>query len=166
MLRDPNLIPLSHQHQHALALCVRIERARLADSTELHAWHQEIDQHFQQEIQYHFAAEEAVVFPAAQRFRELVVLVAQLVEEHRTLREDFAQAREGALTPERLREFAARLSAHIRKEERQLFEELQRRLSSAEIVELGERLKEALRAVDASCTLPNEYTRLRPRSDS
>ena len=27
MLRDKNLIPLSRQHQHALALCVRIDRA-------------------------------------------------------------------------------------------------------------------------------------------
>ena len=27
MLRDNNLIPLSHQHQHALALCVQIDRA-------------------------------------------------------------------------------------------------------------------------------------------
>ena len=27
MLRDRNLIPLSHQHQHALALCVRLDRA-------------------------------------------------------------------------------------------------------------------------------------------
>jgi hypothetical protein len=27
MLRDKGLIPLSRQHQHALALCVRIERA-------------------------------------------------------------------------------------------------------------------------------------------
>ena len=27
MLRDRNLIPLSHQYQHALALCVPIERA-------------------------------------------------------------------------------------------------------------------------------------------
>ena len=26
MLRDRNLIPLSHQHQHALALCVRLDR--------------------------------------------------------------------------------------------------------------------------------------------
>ena len=27
MLRDKNLVPLSRQHQHALALCVRINRA-------------------------------------------------------------------------------------------------------------------------------------------
>ena len=28
MLRDKSLIPLSHQHQRALALCVRIDRAQ------------------------------------------------------------------------------------------------------------------------------------------
>ena len=34
MLRDPNLVPLSRQHQHALALCVRINRAALAKHLE------------------------------------------------------------------------------------------------------------------------------------
>jgi len=38
MLRDKNLIPLSHQHQHALALCVRIERASPISADDLEAW--------------------------------------------------------------------------------------------------------------------------------
>ena len=38
MLRDKCLIPLSRQHQHALALCVRIERASPVHKADLAAW--------------------------------------------------------------------------------------------------------------------------------
>ena len=42
MLRDKNLIPLSRQHQHALALCVRIERAIQAGEIDTQAFQSEI----------------------------------------------------------------------------------------------------------------------------
>jgi len=56
MLRDKSLIPLSHQHQHALALCVRIERALPIPQNDLGAWQEEIAQLVQSEISVHFAA--------------------------------------------------------------------------------------------------------------
>ena len=34
MLRDPALIPLSHQHHNGLALCVLTERSLAEDSSE------------------------------------------------------------------------------------------------------------------------------------
>src|SRR6266568_3315215 len=79
MLRDKNLIPLSRQHQHALALCVRIDRAIQAGEVDLQAWQVEIHQSFQQEIQFHFLAEEKELFPAAKRFPEFCGLVEGLV---------------------------------------------------------------------------------------
>ena len=42
MLRDKSLIPLSRQHQHALALCVRIERASPIANSDLKAWQESI----------------------------------------------------------------------------------------------------------------------------
>jgi len=54
MLRDPNLIPLSRQHQHALALCVRIDRASPVGDSGMAAWQSEIAQIFQSEIRVHF----------------------------------------------------------------------------------------------------------------
>ncbi len=57
MLRDKNLIPLSHQHQHCLALCVRLDRAIQAGEVDLEAWQAEIEQMFEQEITFHFAAQ-------------------------------------------------------------------------------------------------------------
>jgi len=71
MLRDKSLIPLSRQHQHALALCVRIDRASPVPQDDLAAWQSEIVQHFAQEVRFHFAAEESVLFPGARQFAEL-----------------------------------------------------------------------------------------------
>jgi hypothetical protein len=62
MLRNKSLIPLSHQHQRALALCVRIDRAQPIPDADLQAWQAEIEQHFEPEIRVHFAAEESVLF--------------------------------------------------------------------------------------------------------
>jgi iron-sulfur cluster repair protein YtfE (RIC family) len=162
MLRDKNLIPLSHQHQHALALCVRIERASPVPDFNLPAWQEELSLLFHAEIGIHFAAEEAIVFPAARQFGELVPLVAELLEDHTWLRQLFSQAQQGKLSSGELSRLARRLSAHIRKEERQLFERMQALLSAEELFSLGQKLDEALKASDESCILPNEATRLRP----
>lgn len=58
--------------------------------------------------------------------------------------------------------FGQRLAAHIRKEERQLFEGLQGAMNPGELAELGTRLDKALRDADQACILPTEATRLRP----
>jgi len=162
MLRDPNLVTLSRQHQHALALCVRIERARVGE-TELAGWREEIERHFMHEIRDHFAAEEAVVFPVAQRVQELKGIVEELIAEHVVLREDFERARAGTMSVEQLRAFARRLAEHVRKEERQLFEGMQAHLSPAEMAVVGRELMIALAHVDESCLLPDQRTRVRPR---
>src|SRR5215475_5942279 len=92
MLRDKSLVPLSRQHQHALALCVRINRAPLATARELQAWQAEVEQHFALEIRYHFSTEEKEVFPLARQVASLVPLVEELLAEHIRLREYFERA--------------------------------------------------------------------------
>ncbi|MGB8060657.1 MAG: hemerythrin domain-containing protein [Candidatus Sulfotelmatobacter sp.] len=161
MLRDKNLIPLSHQHQHALALCVRIERASPIAQADLAAWQAEIAQLFLSEIQFHFAAEEGVLFPAAREFAELVPLVEELLLDHEWLRGQFARAAIETMTAEDVRALAERLSAHIRKEERQLFERLQERMSVEEMTSTGRKLDEALKDSQQACILPTQATRLK-----
>lgn len=161
MLRDKNLIPLSHQHQHALALCVRIERASPIPEADLAAWQAEIGQIFQGEIRIHFAAEEQALFPAARRYPELVPLVEELLSDHEWLRRQFAQATTETVTPGPVRDLAARLSAHIRKEERQLFEQLQERMSVEEMTSVGRALDAALKDSEQACILPTQATRLK-----
>lgn len=165
MLRNTNLVPLSHQHQHALALCVRIDRALRAGKVDLPAWQDEIRQIFEQEIGIHLDAEEKHLFPAAQRFGELHALVKDLLGEHDVLRKHFASAAANRMNRDELGAFAATLSAHVRKEERQLFEQLQRLVSPEELSRLGAALNQALAQASDACLLPNQATRLRARSE-
>jgi Hemerythrin HHE cation binding domain len=161
MLRDKSLIPLSHQHQHALALCVRIDRASPIPEADLAAWQGEIAQLFQSEIAIHFVAEEQVLFPAALKFGELRPLLEELRADHAWLRERFSGAGAQTLSANDLTKLAERLSAHIRKEERQLFERLQQWLSRDQLADLGRRLDDALKDAAHACILPTETTRLR-----
>jgi hemerythrin-like domain-containing protein len=163
MLRDRSLIPLSHQHQHALGLCVRIDRAQPIAAADLQAWQSEIEQNFAHEITVHFSAEEQVLFPAARQFPELALLLDELIADHAALRQSFSQAESRSMSSESLPAFAQQLSTHIRKEERQLFERLQQLMSTEELAVLGPKLAEAFRAAEQSCVVTNEATKLRPK---
>jgi len=154
MLRDKSLVPLSRQHQHALALCVRIHRASPIEQSRLPEWQAEIAQLFRAEIEIHFAAEEQRVFPVAQSFPELNSLVEELLADHRWLRERFRSAEAQRLSADEISAFAQRLSEHIRKEERQLFERLQDLISEEDLVKLGHDLDTALQGAAQACALP------------
>jgi len=154
MLRDKNLVPLSRQHQHALALCVRIERASPIPESELVAWQLEIAQHFRAEIRVHFEAEEQFVFSRAQEFVELNPLITELLEDHAWMRTRFAEAEAERLSAAEISEFAQRLSEHIRKEERQMFERLQQLMSAEELAVMGRALEEVLKRGEQTCALP------------
>lgn len=162
MLRDKNLIPLSHQHQHALALCVRIERASPIPEKNLMAWQSEIAREFESEISIHFAAEESVLFPAARSFAELASLIEKLLSEHAELRARFASSVGANARNSDVTELARKLSAHIRKEERQLFERVQALMTAEELTHIGRKLDEALKDASQVCHLPSGATRLRP----
>jgi hemerythrin-like domain-containing protein len=162
MLRDKNLIPLSHQHQRALALCVRIDRASPFPETDLEAWQKEITQLYQQEILVHFAAEENILFPVASTFPDLAALVTDLTQDHAALRQYLSQAEALKLTATDLTAFATRMSTHIRKEERQLFERMQQLIDPDGLAKLGTQLQDALRESAQTCAIPSEPTRLRP----
>jgi hemerythrin-like domain-containing protein len=153
MLRDKNLVPLSRQHQHALALCVRIERASPISESDLIAWQQEIAQHFRAEIRIHFDAEEQFVFPAARNSAELNPLIEELLSEHAWLRTHFAKAEEQQMSAVEITEFARRLSGHIRKEERQLYERLQQLMNGDQLIVIGQEVERALKDAEQACAL-------------
>jgi hemerythrin-like domain-containing protein len=161
MLRNKNLIPLSHQHQHALALCVRIERASPVAAADLDAWQAEIEQLCKAEIEIHFAAEEQIVFPVANKLTGLNSLVDELLDDHVALRRNFRLAESRQMTANDLLLFSQRFAGHIRKEERRLFERMQQLMSTEELNALGSRLAQALMESDQSCAVPNPVTRLR-----
>ncbi len=147
MRRDPSLVPLSHQHQHALALCVRLERGGKTSEEELLQWNEEVGHLFLTEVRFHFDAEERLLFPEAITFPEMAPLVDELLCEHGVLRGWFDRAGRGELDAAALTEFAGLLAGHVRKEERQLFEECQRLMPAEQIARVGTALEEYFRAM-------------------
>jgi hemerythrin-like domain-containing protein len=134
MLRDPALIPLSHQHHNGLVLCVMMRRSLGADSSAENVARQArraIDR-YEIELVNHFEIEEQVLFPAC----GVAGLVAELVADHRAIEALIAQLREAAGVA-LLEQFCALLTAHIRREESELFERAQREISRDVLDGLG-----------------------------
>src|SRR4051794_26593320 len=123
MLRDRNLIPLSHQHHNALALCVLTDKSLAADTSpsNLQRLGRRIIDRFEIELTNHFALEEELLFPAL-RDLGLDVMVAELMTEHDRLEALVSSVRRHP-APETLKEFTALLRSHVRREENELFEE-------------------------------------------
>ncbi len=123
MLRDASLIPLSHQHHNGLALCVMTRRSLAADSSAQNVAKlaRRATDRYELELANHFEIEEQVLFPACGE----MPLIAELVAEHRAMEGLIAELR-AAPTAELLEKFCALLSGHIRREENELFEEIQR----------------------------------------
>jgi len=150
MKRDPNLHPLSHQHQHGLALTVQIDRA-LRDERgpeRLTALSELAERMWTVELRGHFEVEEQTLFPVV-RNRVEPGLVERLISDHREIEIAFQRLRQAAEPelPEALRTLAERLAAHIRLEERQLFEQIQQVLPHEDLAELGGRLEAELARV-------------------
>jgi hemerythrin-like domain-containing protein len=155
MLRDRNLVLLSHQHQRALALCVRMDHAFQAGNIDLESWQSELEQQFACEVDFHLAAEEKKVFPVAARFPELHALAKELLAEHAVLREFFARAVARTLDAASLENYAEILVGHIRKEERQLFEGMQALMSPEELANIGAALSAAMKDSAKTCSTPS-----------
>jgi len=167
MLRDSSLVPLSHQHQHALALCVRVGKAfaEVHDTPDVHRWETEIVRLFDDEIGHHFLAEEKYIFPAADPFEDLQQLVDELRIEHTLVRRNVERARARQFTVTDLQVFTAMLSEHIRKEERELFEAMQRLLTGEALHRLGQDLEAFFQSSGtsaASCAMPSSEDPDRP----
>ena len=138
MLRDRCLIPLSHQHHNGLALCVLTDRSLQADDSPDNAARlaaRALDR-YDLEIANHFAVEEEVVFPLIERELGEYPILDELIAEHRHVERVVEQLR---LAPEAatLRELTSVLRSHIRREESDLFEVIQQRLSRKVLDAMG-----------------------------
>jgi hemerythrin-like domain-containing protein len=131
MKRDLGFWGLTSDHHHALVLA---RRARLASegtgpvSPEA-AWREVVDD-WRASIAAHFDAEERLLLPALGRVGESA-LVARTLAEHAGLRRVIGEPPEDRR--EALERFAELLDAHVRFEERELFEIAQARLTPGEL---------------------------------
>jgi hemerythrin-like domain-containing protein len=141
MLRDPALIPLSQQHQHGLALCVLTERALKSDrsaATIERLARKAIDR-YEIELTNHFAIEEELLFPLIERELGKMTMIGELVADHRDL-EGMVDRLRNAPSAESLEQFCELLRRHIRREENELFQDVQRRLPKDVLAHAGEEI--------------------------
>lgn len=139
MLRHKSLHPLSHQHHNGLALGVMVRRALEADPSPASVARQSrraLDR-FDVELVNHFAIEEQFLFPAIEGELGPHALVRALIGEHRELERLAARLRAQPEDEPTLLAFLELLRRHIRTEENDLFEEIQRRLAAATLERLG-----------------------------
>jgi hemerythrin-like domain-containing protein len=137
MLRDPALIPLSHQHHNGLALCVMTRRSLAADSSAGNIAKQArraIDR-YEIELVNHFELEEQILFPACAPSP----LIDALLADHRAIESLIARLRE-LPSADLLEQFCVLLTAHIRREESDLFEQAQRDIPREVLDRIGAEL--------------------------
>jgi hypothetical protein len=140
MKRSAALAPLSRDHQHALAAALGLRRAEPAT---LDKAVRAFAAFFAHEGAHHFALEEALLLPALPASDpEWSAAVARVLEDHSALRAG-AAGLERAASVSAAREVGERLAAHVRFEERVLFELLEQRLAAAELDGLGRALAAA-----------------------
>lgn len=129
MLRDPALIPLSQQHHNGLALCVLTERALASDRSDaaVSRLARRVIDRYEIELTNHFGIEEQVLFPLIEREIGRMAIVNELIADHRSLEKLVDQLRV-APSAELLQSFCDLLRGHIRREENELFQDIQQRL--------------------------------------
>ena len=144
--RHESLIPLSRQHNHALILSLLIRRRDGIEEGE-GAWLEKtaarVRRAFDAELSGHFEVEESVLFPDMERHLGRLKLISELTEEHQLLR-GLVQKIERTPILARCDEFSALLDAHVRKEERRLFVEFEKRMPPKEALRLGREIESRL----------------------
>ena len=144
MKRHDGLIPLTHDHHHALVHAKALKRAAgESDDERLSAAGRFLD-FYEHDTLLHFREEEEIVFPLVVDEAEAEPVLGRLMMEHlrihalvRKLRRETTS---GSPTPDTLSDIGSLLEQHVRFEEKTVFPLIERLAASAlEGVELAER---------------------------
>ena len=132
MKRHDSLAPLSREHQEALLLSLLLQKGAPAyknlpaSLTEKSAFALNL---FTNVLVAHFKKEESMLDKIKQLHPDIDKLSAEITEEHSLLSAAFLALDKTEPTVDSLHELGAALEAHIRKEERVLFELIQQHCS-------------------------------------
>ncbi len=144
MKRHPALVPLSEDHHHELVQARRLLRAADASADERLAAGAAYAEAFFTDTVDHFRREEDGVFPLYAAYGDADdPLLARILREHMELHGLAhalrAEVSAGAVSSETVRALGTLLRDHVRLEERELFEAVQRVVPAAELDALGRR---------------------------
>lgn len=141
MRRHPALVPFSDDHHHELVQARSLSRAAEGGAEErLAVAAAYVEQFFGTTVD-HFRREEEELFPLYARHAGRTPLLERILREHMELhglaRELRAQVAGGEAEAATLRALGTLLTDHVRVEERELFEEIQRVVPDDELAALG-----------------------------
>ena len=143
--RHDSLIPLTHDHHHALAQTRRLRGAAKDNERELLRQSQAFLDFFHDETVSHFREEEEVVFPLAVEDERAKEVLARVMMEHLQIRALATrlevEVTESRVTPESATELATALDAHIRFEERKVFPLLEEVVADDQLSAISLRLR-------------------------
>jgi len=149
MRRDPRLVRLSEEHHHGLVFALRLER-ELPDAgdEELAALYAELLRFWARGLLPHFHAEtECLIARLVRHVSDEDERVRRIQREHLGMEALVARMRDATGDQDRrdaLATFGETLRAHIRWEERELFESLQTDLNEAELEAAGAEILDRL----------------------
>ena len=138
MRRDPALVPLSHDHHRTLARARALRRAATGEPAAAQDAAVAFAAHFDAEMAPHFAAEERLLLPLLGPEHPFA---ARTLAEHAEIRARVDALRRAA-TPDDLAALGRLVAAHVRFEEREAFEEVQRRADPAALQAVARGLAE------------------------
>jgi len=147
MKRHPALHTLSHDHHQGLILAQQLKKgapqykgmpSTLEDKKEYTL------SFYKTELVKHFQDEEEILFPAVKnKNAEVDKLIAEIISEHRKMESLVNELEKTEHLENVLDDFGWLLEKHIRKEERELFVEIEKVLSDEELKIISDRISKS-----------------------
>jgi len=147
MKRHPALYSLSHDHHQGLILSQQLKKGapqyKGMPST-LEGKKDYTISFYKADLKKHFQDEEEILFPSVKnKNAELDKLIAEVISEHRKMESLVSNLETTNRLEDVLDELGKLLETHIRKEERELFAEIENVLSETELSVISENLIES-----------------------
>lgn len=147
--RHESLVPLTHDHHHALVQARRLESAAEAGESDRTIQARSFLEFFENDTLAHFREEEELVFPlvvdASDAKRTLTQLLFEHVQLHAWVGRLRAELNEGQPATETMTRIGSLLQQHIRREEKVLFPLVEELAPAAlEQLELAPRMRSAM----------------------
>jgi len=144
MKRHPALHPLSHDHHQGLILAQQLKKNapqyKGMPST-LEGKKEYTQSFYKTELAKHFDNEEKILFPFVKnKNKDIEKLIIEIISEHREMESLIYELEKTEQLENVLDEFGWLLEKHIRKEERELFVEIEKVLSEDELNIIGKKL--------------------------
>jgi len=147
MKRHPSLYTLSHDHHQGLILAQQLKKgaplykgmpSTLEDKKDYTI------SFYKTELVKHFQDEEVILFPAViNKNTELDEMITEIISEHRKMEALIRDLEKTDQLENVLNELGHLLEKHIRKEERELFMEIEKVLSEDELRVISEKISQS-----------------------